>query len=203
VIGVLHVGTLTRRDFSDEEAQLLQLAADRMAVAIDHARLYESERQAVEHLGRLESVTEAALSHLALEELLDVLLVRLRDLLATDTVAVLLLRGDELHARAALGLDDGQAGALTVKVGEGFAGRIASECRPIAIDDVQSSEASTAALARSGVASLLGVPLVASGEVIGVLSVGTWQRRRFEREDIDVLVLAADRIATAIENARL
>jgi GAF domain-containing protein/anti-sigma regulatory factor (Ser/Thr protein kinase) len=203
VIGVLHVGTLRRRDFTEGDAQLLQLAADRMAVAIDHARLYESERQAVEHLRRLESVTETALSHLALEELLDVLLVRLRDLLATDTVAVLLLRGDELHTRAALGLDEGQGRGLTVKVGEGFIGRVASERRPIAIDDAQSSHASLGALAESGIASLLGVPLVASGEVIGVLSVGTWLRRRFTHEDIDLLVLAADRIATAIENARL
>jgi GAF domain-containing protein/anti-sigma regulatory factor (Ser/Thr protein kinase) len=203
VIGVLHVGTLHKRDFTDEDAQLLQLAADRMAVAIDHARLYESERQAVEHLRRLESVTEAALSHLTLDELLEVLLVRLRDLLATDTAAVLLVRGDELHTRAALGLDEWQDRGLTVKVGEGFVGRVAGDRRPIAIEDVQGDRVLGGALSDSGMASVLGVPLIAADTVIGVLSVGAWKRRRFTREDIDLLVRAADRIATAIENARL
>ena len=203
VIGVLHVGTLTRRDFTGEDAQLLQLVADRIAVAIDHARLYESEREAVEQLRRLESVTEAALSHLALDDLLDVLLARLRDLLATDTVAVMLLRGDELHTRAALGLDDWLRLGLSVKVGEGFVGRVASERKAIAVGDVKSSELRDSPLAQSGMESLVGVPLIVAGEVIGVLAVGTWERRRFARADIELLGRAGDRIAIAIENARL
>jgi GAF domain-containing protein/anti-sigma regulatory factor (Ser/Thr protein kinase) len=203
VIGVLHVGTLHRRDFTHEDAQLLQLAADRMAVAIDHARLYESERQAVERLRKLASITEAALSHLTLDELLDVLLARLRDILHTDVVVVLLMRGDELHTRAALGLDELQGRGLSVKVGEGFVGKVAAERRPIALEDVQSSAVRNAPLAESGVASMLGVPLIAAGEVIGVLSVGTWERRPFAPDDVELLARAADRIAIAIENARL
>jgi GAF domain-containing protein/anti-sigma regulatory factor (Ser/Thr protein kinase) len=184
VIGVLHVGSLTPREFTDEDVQLLQLAADRMAVAIDHARLYESERQAAEQLRRLERVTEAALSHLALDELLDVLLVRLRELLRAETADVLLLRGDELHTRAAQGPE--QQG--TMKIGEGFAGRVAASGEPLTQD---------------GENALLGVPLVAAGEVIGVLTVGAAAPREFTREDLDLLVRAADRIAIAIENARL
>jgi anti-sigma regulatory factor (Ser/Thr protein kinase)/putative methionine-R-sulfoxide reductase with GAF domain len=45
VIGVMHIGTLVRRDFDDDDVTLLQLAADRAALAIDHARL--SEQRAV------------------------------------------------------------------------------------------------------------------------------------------------------------
>jgi serine phosphatase RsbU (regulator of sigma subunit)/anti-sigma regulatory factor (Ser/Thr protein kinase) len=41
VIGVMHVGTLHRRLFDDDDIALLQLAADRAALAIDHARLAE------------------------------------------------------------------------------------------------------------------------------------------------------------------
>src|SRR4051794_10172382 len=203
VIGVPHVGTLHPRDFTEEDAQLLQLAADRMAVAIDHARLYESERQAVDQLRKLESVTEAALSHLSLDELLEMLLGRLRDILRTDIVVVLLLRGDELHTRAALGLDQWAGRGLAVKVGEGFVGKVAAERRPIALDDVEASDLESAPLAASGGASMLGVPLIVGGEVVGVLSVGTWERRRFTRDDIELLARAGDRIALGIENARL
>src|SRR3954469_17549750 len=184
VIGVLHVGSLTPRDFDDEDTQLLQLAADRMAVAIDHARLYESERQAAEQLRRLERITEAALSHLALDELLEVLLVRLREMLAAETADVLLLRGDELHARASLGGEQ----RADERVGEGFAGRVAAEARP---------------LTRGGENALLGVPLTSGGAVIGVLTVGAAAPREFSGDDLDLLVRAADRIAIAIENARL
>jgi serine phosphatase RsbU (regulator of sigma subunit)/anti-sigma regulatory factor (Ser/Thr protein kinase) len=45
VIGVMHIGTLVRRDFNENDETLLQLAADRAAVAIDNARL--SEQRAV------------------------------------------------------------------------------------------------------------------------------------------------------------
>src|SRR5205085_635021 len=119
-----------------------------------------AERQAAEQLRRLEVITEAALSHLSLNELLDVLLVRLREMLGAETAEVMLLRGDELHPRAALG---GEARPST-KVGEGFAGQIAKSGRP---------------LTRDGENALLGVPLTAAGEVIGVLTVGAAAPREF------------------------
>jgi GAF domain-containing protein/anti-sigma regulatory factor (Ser/Thr protein kinase) len=184
VIGVLHVGSLTPRDFDDEDTQLLQLAADRMAVAIDHARLYESERQAAEQLRRLEGVTEAALTHLTLDELLEVLLVRLRLMLSAETAVVMLVRGEVLQTRAALGGEE----RADERIGEGFAGRVAATGEP---------------LTRGGEHALLGVPLTTAGEVIGVLTVGAAAPREFSGEDVDLLVRAADRIALAIENARL
>src|SRR3954471_16057410 len=51
VIGVLHVGTLQARDFSDEDEDLLQRAADRAALAIN-ARLYERQRGLTEEIQR-------------------------------------------------------------------------------------------------------------------------------------------------------
>jgi anti-sigma regulatory factor (Ser/Thr protein kinase) len=51
VIGVLHVGTLQPRDFTEQHARLLQLAADRAAPVIENARMYE-ERRLVETLQR-------------------------------------------------------------------------------------------------------------------------------------------------------
>lgn len=41
VIGVMHVGTLVRRDFDEDDVGLLQQAADRAALAIDNARIAE------------------------------------------------------------------------------------------------------------------------------------------------------------------
>src|SRR5262245_11000307 len=52
VVGVLHVGTLTPRVFTDDDLELLRMAADRAAMAIVHARLFEAERNTAEALTR-------------------------------------------------------------------------------------------------------------------------------------------------------
>ena len=52
VIGSIHVGTLTRRDFDDETVALLRLAADRAGLAIARTRLYERERAIASELQR-------------------------------------------------------------------------------------------------------------------------------------------------------
>ena len=41
---MLHVGTLTPREFTVDDTELLRLAADRAALAIDRARLFEERR---------------------------------------------------------------------------------------------------------------------------------------------------------------
>ncbi|HWM08576.1 MAG TPA: SpoIIE family protein phosphatase, partial [Solirubrobacteraceae bacterium] len=44
VLGVLHVGSLTHRTFTEDDTELLQLAADRAAITIEHAQLFEQRR---------------------------------------------------------------------------------------------------------------------------------------------------------------
>ena len=46
LLGVVHIGTVLPRHFTARDVELLQQVADRMALAIDRARLYESEQQA-------------------------------------------------------------------------------------------------------------------------------------------------------------
>jgi hypothetical protein len=52
VVGVLHVGTLSHRMFTDDDIELLREAADRAAMAIVHARLFQAERETAETLTR-------------------------------------------------------------------------------------------------------------------------------------------------------
>ena len=58
-LGVLHVGTLTHRRFTRADVDLLQLAADRAAIAIEHARLFEAERAARARLENVQAVSRA------------------------------------------------------------------------------------------------------------------------------------------------
>jgi signal transduction histidine kinase len=202
VSGVLHVGSLVPRDFRDDEIELLQLVADRAALAIEHARVFEAERFARERIENVQAVTDAALAHLEVEELLHVLLPRIRSILRADTCAVLLLdeESNELVARAALGIEE-EVG-VRIPLGAGFAGKVAAEGRPMVID-VDEYEVYNPILRRKHLKSMLGVPLIVRGVSLGVLHVGTLEPREFTRDDVELLQLVGERVAIAIERARL
>jgi signal transduction histidine kinase len=205
VLGVLHVGSLVPRIFAAEEVELLQLAADRAAIAIEHASAFEAERQARQRVEHVQAVTDAALAHLDLDQLFAVLLPRIRDILRADTCAVLLVdeHADELIARAAVGIEEEVEQGVRIPIGGGFAGRIAAERRPVILDDVDHAHVLNPILREKGIKSLLGVPLLLGNEPLGVLHVGTLTHRRFTRNDVELLRLVADRLAIAIERARL
>jgi sigma-B regulation protein RsbU (phosphoserine phosphatase) len=152
-----------------------------------------------ERLRRLEAVTDATLSRLDASDLLDELLDRVRDLLHTDTAAILLLdpHARQLVATAAKGLEDEVRQGVRITVGQGFAGRIAATCQPVVLNEVTSAHVVNPILLDLGIRSLLGVPIFAAGEVIGVLHVGTLTPRVFTDDDISLLQLAADRASTA------
>ena len=156
-----------------------------------------------DRLIRLESITEAALSHLALDEVLDALLTRIRDLLDVDTASILLRFGDVLTPTASRGFEEEVGVGIRIPIGKGFAGTIAAEERPVLVEDASEIEVINPLLRVKGLRSLLGVPLLHRGGVIGVVHVGTTQRRRFTPDDVITLQLAADRVAMAISQARL
>jgi signal transduction histidine kinase len=205
VLGVLHVGTLVPRKFDRDDVDLLQLAADRAAVAIEHARAFAAERAARERIEHVQTVTDVALAHLELADLLGVLLPRIRDILRADTCAVLLLEEgtDELVARAAVGIEEEVEQGVRIPVGGGFAGRIAAVREPVVLDDVDRADVLNPILREKGIKSMLGVPLLVRGEPLGVLHVGTLVHRKFTADDIEMLTLVADRLALAIERAQL
>jgi K+-sensing histidine kinase KdpD len=205
MLGVLHVGTLEPRRFGEDDVELLQLVGDRAAIAIEHARLYEAELAARTRIEHVQAVTDAALAHLELDELLDVLLPRIREILNADTCAVLLLDEErrELVARAAVGLEEEVEQGVRIPLGRGFAGRVAARQKPVILDDVDHADVLNPILREKGIKSLLGVPLMCRGESIGVLHVGSLTHRSFSSDETDLLLLVADRVAIAIERARL
>jgi signal transduction histidine kinase len=204
-IGVLHVGTLTPRDFTQDDVNILQFVADRAALAIEHARAFTAERRARRHLEYVQVVTDAALSHLELDDLLDELLLRIRPILGADTAAILLLDEptNELVATAARGIEEEVEAGVRIPVGGGFAGRVAAERRPVLLPDVDHAHVLNPILREKGIKTLLGVPLMVRDDVIGVLHVGTLVHHEFEEDDVQLLQLVAERAALAIERARL
>jgi signal transduction histidine kinase len=155
-----------------------------------------------ETLRKLQAVTDAALAHLSLDELLDELLNRVRDALEADTCAVLLLdeTGTDLVPRAAKGLEEEVEREIHIPIGKGFAGRIAAERRSVATGDVD-AEVLNPILREKGVKSLLGAPLISHGRLLGVVHVGTLSPRTFSTEEVALLEVVAERVALAVDHA--
>jgi anti-sigma regulatory factor (Ser/Thr protein kinase)/putative methionine-R-sulfoxide reductase with GAF domain len=161
-------------------------------------------RDATDRLRDIQVVTDAALAHLDLEDLLLALLDRVREILRVDTAAVLLLdvTSNHLVPTAARGLEEEVVQGVRIPMGRGFAGRIAAGKEAVILDHVDHTTVLNPILRERGVVSMLGVPLLSAGEVLGVVHVGTLHPRHFTAADVDLLQLVADRIALAAQ-ARL
>jgi PAS domain S-box-containing protein len=211
ILGAITFATAESRTvYGDNDRVLAEDLAHRAGLAIDNARLYreaDSARAraetATQRLRNLQAVTEAALAHLSPDDLFAELLARITRALAVDTAAILLVEeaGTALRVRASRGLSDDAIGARTVRVGRGFAGRIAAERRPIIVHDVAEVGIETPSVAAQDVCALLGVPLMIADTLTGVLHVGSRTPRRFTEEDVQLLQLIADRVALAIDHA--
>jgi serine phosphatase RsbU (regulator of sigma subunit) len=150
----------------------------------------------------IQALTDTALSRLDERDFLVELLDRAKEILHVDTAAVLLMdfSSGQLIATAAAGLEEEVAQGVRIPVGRGFAGRIAAERRPVILDQVDHTTVLNPILLEKGIHSLMGVPMIAGGRVIGVLHVGSLTGRVFTDGDAELLQLAADRAALAVQS---
>lgn len=205
------------RAFYDESGTPFRLAGlgwditERKRAEEDRAELLAREQTArieaetaTEMTKRLQTVTDAVLQHLAFNDLLKEMLDRVRHVLNTDSVAILLLSEDEqvLTVRAALGLEEEVADKVRVPMGQGIAGHVAASRLPLIVDDTSGIEVVTSML-REKIGSLIAAPLVVESRVLGVIHADKVERRGFTAEDLRLLQLVADRLALAIDRARL
>jgi PAS domain S-box-containing protein len=155
----------------------------------------------VEHLQALQAATEAVLAHLTLPELLRELLSRLRGVLSVDTASVLLCTegGKTLAVRASKGLEEEVEQHVEIPVGEGITGTVAARRQAVIVDDVSKFETVSPVLRR--LSSMMVAPLLAGGDLLGVLHVGALTPRQFTARDLYLLQVVADRVALAIRNA--
>jgi len=190
------------RCFTRDVTDAKRLEDERNQLLLSEEAARSRAEQAAETIQRLQIVTDTALSHLALDELLGEMLVRVQDLLGADAAAILLVTedGNYLAGRIAIGLEE--EARVRVPMGRGIAGRIATSRKPMIVDDLSKTEVMSSILIEN-VCSLVGAPLMIEDRVIGVIHVDTLEPHTFTQDDLNLLQLAADRVALAIERARL
>src|SRR6185312_14463923 len=151
---------------------------------------------------RLQSLSESPSAEFDLESFLTGLLDRVRTILKADTSAVLLLddSGSNLVATAAQGIEEEVRQGVKVPVGTGFAGSIAAQRAPVVLDRVDATTVANSILWEKGIRVMLGVPLLAGGQLLGVLHVGRLESNSFTPGDEQLLQIVAERVAGGVQN---
>ena len=153
----------------------------------------------------LQWITDAALPHVGLQDLLDQLLDRVVQVFGADQGAILLRRDDgaRLDLHASHGVPSELPRDHYRSIANRLAGRLASSRRPVTLERGETSRALQPLLASAELQSVLGLPLILDRQLLGVLYVGRRQRRPFSEDDAALLQLVGDRVALAVDRARL
>jgi signal transduction histidine kinase len=163
-----------------------------------------SEAQRLELLlevGRLLS------SKLELAELLTTVLGLASRVVDAETASLLLLdpKTDELYFDVALGLGP-DAAKVRLKMGQGIAGTVAQTRKPEIINDVRKDPRWSPAMDEATgfvTRSILAVPILLKGRLIGVVEAINKRGRPFDEGDLSAFEAFASQAGVAIDNARL
>jgi signal transduction histidine kinase len=192
-----------RRAFSADELRVAQTVAGQVAAAIDAMRLLGEARRQRDMAEALRQTTSALSRSLDQQNVLGTILEQLYLVIAYEGAAVALVEGDELVIVDAKGLSARNLGRRVLAGGQGAGLAVLQDGRPLLIDDTLTWDGWDAWNSTQVVRSWLGVPLVSSEGVIGVLNLDSTSPYAFVPSQIDLLMTFADQAAIAVVNARL
>jgi PAS domain S-box-containing protein/putative nucleotidyltransferase with HDIG domain len=207
VIGVINISTDTVKTFSFEDVRLLTTLSEIAGNAIQTISLKEQTEQRLMRLSALSSIDRAIASSFDMTVSLDILVSNVISQLQMDAADVLLYN----HHSQLLEYSTGQ-GFLTnviksavLRLGESLAGKAASTREMVIVKNLVDSDISFAnqQLGAEGFVSYYGVPLIAKGELTGVLEVFSRTQHTPDDDWINFLKSLAEQAAIAIDNTQL
>jgi signal transduction protein with GAF and PtsI domain len=160
-----------------------------------------------EQINALTKISKAIASDIYLEDILRLIVTVTAEMMGSNICSLMLIdeQKKELVVKATQSVSEEYNKKPPLKLGEGIAGKVAKENKPIAIKDVtKEKEYKHKDIAKKeGLCSLLCVPLAAKGKVIGVINCYTSTPHDFTETEINILTSVANQAAVAIENAEL
>jgi HD-GYP domain-containing protein (c-di-GMP phosphodiesterase class II) len=208
IVGVLFVYVASPRELTPQEIGLLTTIAEMAGNTIHRMRLHEQTEARLKRLDALRTIDEAISASLDLRLILNVLLAQIASQLHVDGAGVLLLNTatQTLDYMAGLGFRTMELQNTQLPLGEGYAGRAAAERRNIHVPDLRARNTDhrrSPTFAAEKFVSYYGVPLIAKGEVRGVLEVYQRGTLAADPEWLSFLETLAGQAAIAIDNAVL
>jgi HD-GYP domain-containing protein (c-di-GMP phosphodiesterase class II)/putative methionine-R-sulfoxide reductase with GAF domain/DNA-binding NarL/FixJ family response regulator len=208
VIGALDVQSTEPFAFHDDDVRTMSQFASRASLMLEHARLVSETAQHLHRLSALHTVDLAVASSLDLQVTLKVFLEQVITQLHVDAADVLLINPHFhlLEYAAGRGFRGTEIGRASLMVGEDAAGRSALERKVVGVSELGSSSEPLShpeRIAGEGFVSVYAAPLIARGQVKGVLELYFRKQFRADTEWENFVETLARQAAVAIDDAHL
>jgi len=202
VIGALNLLNESEGAFTFQDEALLRQFAAHVAVAIENARLFRSERQYVDTLETLAEIGREFGAILNLDELLTHIANLTRRVIDYRTFGILLVNEEtrELEMKVAVRYGD-KVSLPRVKLGHGLVGYAALHGEPVLVPDVAADPRYIKVV--DDARSELVIPLMVKDRCLGVFDLESPELDAFTKHHVEILTLLGSQAAVAIENARL
>ncbi|RPJ26751.1 MAG: GAF domain-containing protein [Chloroflexi bacterium] len=208
VLGVLDVQSDQPQAFHPNDLLILGSLADTIARAVEAARLYSDLRRRADQLGLVAEVSRSVSSSLELKTLMNNVAALIHERFGYLYVHLFSVHGNRrliqyeagsgAHSRDLVGY------TLSLDDPEGIISWVAREGQTILANEVKKDERyRPSQFPPEDTNSELGIPLLYSDEVVGVLDIQSDKRNAFTEDDRLIFEAVADNIATAIHNADL
>jgi HD-GYP domain-containing protein (c-di-GMP phosphodiesterase class II) len=208
VIGILGLFSETKDFFNTETIDFFHAYSLLVASALENARLFADSNHKLVQIQTLRSIDQVILSAVDLYSTTKVILEEAAKHIHADAVALLALdpKTETLNFVNGYGFRYGTFQHTHLQLGEGFAGQVVQKKQIVDIRNLQEEPQSFSRATNfkdEGFMTYLGTPLIARGEIKGVLEI--FQRRAFEpdAEWLNIVETISNQIAIAIDNALL
>ena len=186
---------------------------NRLVVSVRNALVFRSQQVMLisreQELSILDEVGKTILSALELKKVLNVIMEKTKELVPSNAWSLLLVdeKNEELLFSAAIGSRAGKLSDVRLKIGQGIAGWVAKEGKPVIVQNVMDDTRFFKEIDKKTdfkTKSVLCVPLESRGKILGVLEViNKSGDGLFTNRDLEMVTKLAGFAAIAIDNARL
>jgi PAS domain S-box-containing protein len=206
LLGILRLLTSEHREFSVQEIDFVELLAEQSGIAIINAQHFEKEiSKERQYLEVFQDVTKAVSVSLRPKDVLNMIVRKIPEVMILKAATIRLLdpSGEKLRLVAAHGLSDTYLSRGPVDTEDNVIAALNEN--PVAICDVATDDRITykQATKEEGIKSMLTLPVMARGKVLGILRLLTGEPREFSQQEIDFAASLADQCGVAIENAMM
>lgn len=207
LIGVINIHHKARHAHTADEIALVSFIGEQMGGAITKFTLAERSENAARRMEALAGLARTISEENYLDRILQAISEMVAETLDSPVCSIMLVDEDrrELVISAARCSSPDYMHKMPLKIEDSLLGRVVREGRPIMVRNVlEEKQYRYPELARkTGLASLLSVPLMTREEVMGTINIYTHEVRQFSDEEIGFVKVVAGQAAIAIENARL
>lgn len=199
------------RVFTDEEVELCKIFAAQVAVAIENARTHKSIKRYTEKLEILHEIDTEVAAALEVDHVLNSIARNVVRLVGAERSLFLLVDANRRRLVKVTGYNYPPEHLQLLAIEEvkaGVSGWVLETGKPVLVADAQSDPRNMGIAEKRSrqfeTSPLIVAPLLVKGEVIGTLTaVNTSDDPPFSEEDLKLVVMLANRAASAVDNARL